>query len=57
MTCVCVRGGAFELPRRLALQFEHWQFHCGNPPPAADPRTFMRIPLRQSACSSGGPND
>src|SRR5215467_14481243 len=51
--CVCVRGRAFNLPRRSPLQFEQWQFHWGNPPPAADPRTFTRIPLLQPNAWSG----
>ena len=30
------------VPARARLQFSHPQFHCGKPPPAADPRTCAR---------------
>src|SRR6266446_8309149 len=42
-TWVWVRGRAFKLPPRRPLQLEHEQFHWGKPPPAAEPRTLMRI--------------
>ena len=32
-----------ELPLRTAAQFAHAQFHCGNPPPAAEPWTLTSI--------------
>src|ERR1700686_1861170 len=35
----CVLGRALMLPRRKPSQLLQLQFHCGNPPPAADPRT------------------
>src|SRR6266849_1981100 len=41
--CVCVREGPRKLPSRKRLQFAHVQFHCGKPPPAADPRILMRM--------------
>jgi hypothetical protein len=41
LDCVC--GEMF--PLRAAMQFAHEQFHCGRPPPAALPRTRMRIDL------------
>src|SRR6266849_97980 len=34
-----VRGTAEIVPSRSPRQFGHPQFHCGNPPPAAEPRT------------------
>jgi len=57
MTWVCVRGRAFNVPLRKALQLGHGQFHWGKPPPAADPRTLTRISVRGPACSPGGQND
>jgi hypothetical protein len=36
----CVRGSAFSDPARIPAQLTQLQFHCGNPPPAAEPRTF-----------------
>jgi len=48
-TCVCVRGWPFSTPCRKRLQFEHPQFHCGKPPPAAEPRTLTRIQNYSSA--------
>src|SRR5579862_5206073 len=36
-----LRGVAFSEPFRTPLQFRQLQFHCGKPPPAAEPR--MRI--------------
>jgi hypothetical protein len=41
LDCVC--GEIFWL--RAAMQFAQEQFHCGRPPPAALPRTRMRIEL------------
>src|SRR4030095_5705722 len=34
----CVRARALMRPRRKPSQLRQLQFHCGNPPPAADPR-------------------
>ena len=31
------------MPARTLDECKPLQFHCGNPPPAADPRTFMII--------------
>ena len=42
-TWACVRALPLNTPARSRLQFVHPQFHCGNPPPAAEPRTFTRI--------------
>ena len=42
-TCAWVRDCAFKAPLRKRSQFEHLQFHWGNPPPAAEPRTLIRI--------------
>ncbi|CFX04216.1 protein of unknown function [Candidatus Filomicrobium marinum] len=36
-----VRGENPGSPARALAQFEQLQFHCGKPPPAADPNTFM----------------
>src|SRR5919198_2001604 len=36
-----VRGRA-RTPARAASHVPQWQFHCGNPPPAAEPRTRTR---------------
>src|ERR1700722_9564552 len=41
--CVCVRGRACSVPWRTPLQLRQAQFHCGKPPPAAEPRILMRI--------------
>jgi len=35
----CVRARAFSDPTRKPLQLPQPQFHCGKPPPAAEPRT------------------
>src|SRR4051812_21245393 len=35
----CVRRGADSKPSRAARLTTPLQFHCGTPPPAADPRT------------------
>ena len=42
-SCACVRALPRNTPRRKRLQFEHPQFHWGNPPPAAEPRTLTFI--------------
>src|SRR5262245_34341023 len=36
-----VRAVAAIVPCRTPRQFGHPQFHCGNPPPAAEPNTLM----------------
>jgi hypothetical protein len=38
-----VRAWPFRTPRLMRSQFEHLQFHWGKPPPAAEPRTLIRI--------------
>jgi hypothetical protein len=30
-------------PARTPLQFSQLQFHCGNPPPAPEPKICMRM--------------
>ncbi len=42
-TCAWVRACPFKALLRKRSQFEHLQFHWGNPPPAAEPRTLIRI--------------
>jgi len=37
-----VRGVARTTPSRTPRQLLQPQFHCGNPPPAAEPKTRMR---------------
>jgi hypothetical protein len=39
----CVRGFARTRPERTPAQLAQLQFHCGKPPPAAEPRTVMRM--------------
>ena len=36
------RGVARMVPARTPRQFGQPQFHCGKPPPAAEPSTRMR---------------
>src|SRR2546423_2793274 len=45
-SCVCERARALRLPSRRPLQLWQTQFHWGNPPPAAEPRTLTRIEIR-----------
>jgi len=40
---VCVRAGPCKVPFLRRPQLLQLQFHCGKPPPAADPRILMRI--------------
>jgi len=42
-TWVCVRGLPLKVPSRDDLQLRQLQFHCGKPPPAADPSIATRI--------------
>jgi hypothetical protein len=37
----CVRAVTRLLPVRYPLQLGQLQFHCGKPPPAAEPRTCI----------------
>jgi len=39
----CVRALARIVPSRTPRQLAHPQFHCGNPPPAAEPNTRISI--------------
>ena len=39
----CVRARSPSCPARTPTQFGHPQFHCGKPPPAAEPITIARI--------------
>src|SRR6266545_5433228 len=49
-----VRGTAEIVPSRNPRQFGHPQFHWGNPPPAAEPRT--RISTVNPPPRQGGPS-
>src|SRR5271163_3334328 len=42
-TWVWERGLPWKVPARTAQQFAQAQFHCGNAPPAAEPRILTRI--------------
>jgi len=58
----CVRARVRTVPDRHPAQFRQLQFHCGKPPPAADPRTRIftgfqdrsRDLLMQAAASNIG---
>ena len=41
--CAWERRLARIVPWRTPLQLEQLQFHCGNAPPAADPRILIRM--------------
>src|SRR5206468_8311031 len=49
-----VRGIAFKVPARTPRQLGQPQFHWGNPPPAAEPRTRMRISAAETPNPSVG---
>src|ERR1700692_2291266 len=53
LTCVSPRvfSRAFS---RTATQFPHPQFHCGKPPPAAEPRILMCIFEELEFCAHVG---
>src|SRR5450631_2041623 len=51
-TWACVRALPWKVPMRSARQFGQAQFHWGNPPPAAEPRTFTRIRVETAKRSS-----
>ncbi len=57
-TCICERGRAFSVLSRMPAQFAHVQFHCGNPPPAADPNILICMNavsvLRDVTAGQGG---
>ena len=40
---VWLRGVAWSSPERIPEQLRQAQFHCGKPPPAAEPRILMRM--------------
>src|SRR5689334_1688101 len=42
-----VRGLARRVPLRTPSQLRQLQFHCGKPPPAAAPRTWIRMKKRR----------
>jgi len=42
-----VRERAGREPSRTARQAGQAQFHCGYPPPAADPSTRTHMPIRR----------
>ena len=52
-TCAWVRAWPFKTPLRKRSQFEHLQFHWGKPPPAAEPRTLIRIYRLELSVSVG----
>src|SRR5688572_4753193 len=47
----CVRAVAASVPARSPLQLKQPQFHCGNPPPAAEPNTRTLMALSPSSSS------
>src|SRR6478609_11956643 len=47
----CVRACARMLPRRTPTQFGQPQFHCGKPPPAAEPKTRINTFLLPTAAA------
>src|SRR5579863_8561137 len=44
-----VRARKWRTPARTAAQLRQLQFHCGKPPPAADPRTRILTGFARSA--------
>src|SRR6185437_14365702 len=49
----CVLPGALNVPARSPAQLRQLQFHCGKPPPAADPSTRIFISgSRGGACAA-----
>ena len=51
----CVRGRA-DVPVRAASHVLQRQFHCGNPPPAAEPRTRARMLGRRRGLGERAPS-
>ena len=45
-----MRAVPFRLPFRSRRQFRQLQFHCGNPPPAAEPSTCTNIVRIPTSC-------
>jgi hypothetical protein len=41
-------------PERTPIHWGHAQFHWGKPPPAAEPRTLMRILARRTMTAGRG---
>ena len=41
-----------QFPARSSLQFRQAQFHCGNPPPAADPSILICTSRNYSVASA-----
>ena len=50
----CLRAGGACSPARAARLTGPLQFHCGTPPPAADPRTRIRKAMSLAATSPAG---
>jgi hypothetical protein len=50
----CVRGLHRTLPERTPAQLRQLQFHCGKPPPAAEPSTLMRIDAKNLEVEGAG---
>src|SRR5262245_53582141 len=48
-----VRGLARTVSLRKPAQLRQLQFHCGNPPPAPEPRTWTRMSVssREPVCA------
>src|SRR6478736_102943 len=53
----CVRACARMLPRRTPTQFGQPQFHCGKPPPAAEPKTRINTMVLPAAARRHTRND
>src|SRR6266700_1823683 len=50
----CVRGRARGSPAQASWHTGHRQFHCGKPPPAAEPSTIaVRRPIKQNLSDAG----
>src|SRR5690554_6703814 len=49
-----VRAWPRSVPARSPLQLAQLQFHCGKPPPAAEPRIWMNMRPPRSACPKTG---
>src|SRR4029078_6451283 len=50
---VCVRGLSPATPLRTSAELRPLQFHCGKPPPAAEPRTLITMAPGQVAAGPG----
>ena len=49
----CVRARVCREPLRTPAQLRQLQFHCGKPPPAAEPSTRIFTWARPSALANG----